>query len=324
MIAIVASALLGLYIFLPSVLFSRFTSQFVELKKDQRNQFEEIVAGITVSAIPLFLAWSFSHLFWFPGHWPYPINGPSAEKFSDYRVVLSAIYSESFFQSNQRIFWQAAEHIWHHQLRFALWNYIFLIVEIIVVNQATKRFGDWHKNSVYRFLFGDLVLRRSSQWYVLFRAFMFPRHRKPKVMLDILTTDKHLYDGEIADYFVSSSGNLSEILLKGFRRFRKAEFEDARKIARAEGTANPNSDNYWTVIPGANFLIPYDKIANINIRYVFANDTLASGAQNLLRELSLPDVKVTVRFVTSEQDKVSPSERPTDENGSRTPGTSTK
>lgn len=180
---------------------------------------------------------------------------------------------------------------------------LLLALQIFIVRQATKNFGAWRKNRAYAFLFGDPVLRRSSQWYVLFKAFMFPRQAKPKVMLDVLTTDNHLYDGELADYFVDQSGNMSELLLKGFRRFRFKEFEQAKEAAKPEGK-KVRAEDYWTNIPGANLLIPYSKIANINIRYVFTSETLEESAQTALRELRLPG---GVSVVITEPDQDGPS-----------------
>lgn len=306
MLAIIASALLGLYVLFPSFLFARLTAQFVELKKNQRSRFEEIVAGLTVAAIPFVITLFASRISWFAGHWPFPIDEAVADKYSDYRIVFSAAYSDNYFNANQKQFWAAAHHVWSHHLRFLIWNYVFLFGEIWTVRQATKNYGSWRKYWIYRKLYGDTVLRQSSQWYVLFRAFMFPYNRKPRVMLDVLTTDNHLYDGELADYFVDSSGNLSELLLKGFRRFRFAEFEEARKAA-GNDRKGVRSAEYWTTIPGANFLIPYDKVANINIRYVFSESTLTDGAQLLLRELKLPS-GVTVSFTTTQKDAAKATE----------------
>jgi hypothetical protein len=303
MLAIIASALLGLYVFFPDFLFTRLTAQFIELKKHQRSKFEDVVAGLTVAAIPFVITLTTSHFVWLIGHWPLPIIQTAAEKITEYKTVFSAAYSEPYFNAHQQQFWDAAKHVGIHQVRFLFWNYVCLVGEVLVVRLATKNFGNWRKYRIYRVLFGNTVLRRSSQWYVLFRAFMFPYDRKPKVMIDVLTTDNHLYDGELADYFMDSSGNLSEVLLKGFRRFRFAEFDKAREAAKPEGKKIKSAD-YWTTIPGANFLIPYSKIANINIRYVFTNETLAEGAQLVLRELKFGP-GVTVEITGPEQDRAS-------------------
>jgi hypothetical protein len=268
MLALIASAVLGLYVFFPDFVFTRITSQFVELKKYQRSKIEDIVAGLGAVAVPFIAALLASHVTWFFGHWPMPDSETVTGKWADYKTVLSASYSESYFNLHEHEFWTAVHHVLNNQIRFLYWNYAFLVLEAWGVRAATKYFGSLRTYKLYRALIGDTLLRRSSHWYVLFRAFMFPPNRKPKVMLDVMTTGNHLYDGELADYFVDSSGNLSEILLKDFRRFRFADYERARERARAEGK-RAKTEDYWTTIPGSNFLIPYDRIANINIRCGF-------------------------------------------------------
>src|SRR5262249_13236029 len=140
----------------------------------------------------------------------------------------------------------------------------------------------------YRWIFGNTILRRSSQWYVLFTGFMFPKNQKPRIFVDVLTKDNHLYKGEIADYFLDGSGNPSELLLKGFSRFRRSEFERVR-----EKGEKPNSNDYWTAIPGANLVVPYSNIANINIRYEFTEQALVKKARAILGELKISAGGVT-------------------------------
>jgi hypothetical protein len=52
MLALIASALLGLYIFAPYIFFHRVSSLFIRLKKFQRTETEEIVAGIQAYMAP--------------------------------------------------------------------------------------------------------------------------------------------------------------------------------------------------------------------------------------------------------------------------------
>lgn len=125
MIALIASALLGLYVFLPDFLFRRFLSQYVELKKNQRTRFEDVVAGLAVAFVPLVTTFVFTHFVSFCGHWPFPINEPLSEKLTDYKVVFSAAYSDAYFNAHQVEFWKAAKHTWTHQVRFLIWNYCF-------------------------------------------------------------------------------------------------------------------------------------------------------------------------------------------------------
>lgn len=185
-------------------------------------------------------------------------------------------------------FWTAWPSVYANQLRFLFWNYILLFGEISTVVLATEFYGIASRFWLYRFIFGRTILRRVSQWQVLLTTFIFPRNRKPRIMVDVLTKQDHLYDGEVADFFLDAEGVLTGLLLKDFRRFRFQHFEDDRR------KNNPlKKEDYWSPIPGANFVIPYENIANINIRYVFPTNVVLRDIQSLLRELDVHDLDVS-------------------------------
>lgn len=282
MIALIASALLGLYIFLPDFLFNRFAAPYVRLKKLERSKIEDIAAGVTVALIPFLFTLVLTKFSWFFGHWPWPIDEPASAKATDYRIVLSGLYSDSYFNAHYSEFWNSLSHVRVHQARFLFWNYVFLAIEIAFVVATTIFFGSLHRYWIYRITIGKSLLRRASHWHVLLTPFLFPWRQKPRVMVDVFTTDNHLYDGEVADFFVDAKGELSGLLLKQFRRFRRAHFEADR-----QRDPTVKSSAYWTSIPGANFVIPYDKVANINIRYVFATDALVQSVRTVLADLNV-------------------------------------
>src|SRR5256886_10774704 len=83
MIALIASALLGLYVFVPYIFFHRASSLFIRLKKFQRTKTEEVVAGGIVAGLPFaatFLLLSFG---WICGSFvPSPLaRSPPPKKF---------------------------------------------------------------------------------------------------------------------------------------------------------------------------------------------------------------------------------------------------
>jgi hypothetical protein len=51
MIALIASALLGLYVFVPYIVFHRAFSLFVRLRKAQRTKADEIVSGVILAGV---------------------------------------------------------------------------------------------------------------------------------------------------------------------------------------------------------------------------------------------------------------------------------
>jgi len=103
-----------------------------------------------------------------------------------------------------------------------------------------------------------------------------------------MTTDDHLYAGKVEDYFLKADGELSGLLLKDFRRFRHGELEEDRKAG-----LGPDPKKYRRDIPGANFYLPADKIATLNIRYETLQTELIQDVERLLKSINLPE-SVTV------------------------------
>src|SRR5256885_9614348 len=103
MIALIASALLGLYVFVPYIFFHRISSLFIRLKKFQRTKTEEIVAGIIVAGLPFVAT-----LFLFSAGWiggccvPYSLPDAPRQNVSDYRIVFDAAYTDRYFRSEER------------------------------------------------------------------------------------------------------------------------------------------------------------------------------------------------------------------------------
>jgi len=73
-IALIASALLGLYVFVPYILFHRLCSLFLRLKKFQRTKTDEIVFGVVVAGLP-FLLTLFFVLAWVDQHQSCAVSG---------------------------------------------------------------------------------------------------------------------------------------------------------------------------------------------------------------------------------------------------------
>src|SRR5438270_265002 len=171
MIALIASVLLGLYVFLPDFLFSKLASPFAELKRYQRTKLEEITAGIVVAAIPFFTTWGLSHHEWFFGHWPFPIFENESDKILEYKRLYLAAYRDEYFVSHESQIWQALDHVRWHQLRFLFWNYSFLLFEILITIWLSTNYGRFKNNWLYRHLIASWLLKRVSEWEILFTNF---------------------------------------------------------------------------------------------------------------------------------------------------------
>src|ERR1035437_8216137 len=123
MIAIVASALLGLYICLPEFLFKKWVFYFRVVTKTQRGRFEEVFSGIEVSLLPFLFSFFASRFSWFVGHWPFPLKDGISDKYLDYRTTVTALCSDQYFREHLDAAWLAIGHVRLDQYRFLFWMY---------------------------------------------------------------------------------------------------------------------------------------------------------------------------------------------------------
>ena len=310
MIAIVASILLGLYIFLPEFLFKKLAINFRVVTKTQRARFEEIISGIEVSLLPFLCAFLTSKFSWFVGHWPFPLEQSVADKYSDYRVAVTALCSDQFFREHLSAVWLAVDHVRLDQFRFLFWMYIALAIEIVCVVLLTYFFGSLRKYALYRGTFGRFVLGRASNWDVLLTGFAFPRSSRPRVEVDAMTNDGHLYAGTVADFSLKADGELSGLLLTDCKRYRFQHLEDDRKAG-----LKPNPKDYWTAIPGAKLYLFAERITNLNIRYETPELELLKDVKKLLESMN-PDESITVSMEANEKSASCQTEQKVDENPS--------
>src|SRR5690349_3625547 len=263
MIALVASALLGLYIFLPVFFFDKLAASFVRLKKSQRTKTEEVVTGVLIAGCPFAATWILSRFSWYIGHWPLLLTDPlPARKVADYQTVFASLYSDQFFSSHVEQFWDSFWRVLCHQGRFLFWNYSFLLLEIGIVLLSTHQFGRLNRKGWFKWTAGKLLLRRVSEWHALLTPFVFHPNERRVVEVDLMTVDRHLYRGEVSDFFLDRDGQLTGLLLKQAKRYQYAKLE----ADRAAGKSLPLED-YWKNIPGANLFVPYDKTVTLNLRY---------------------------------------------------------
>jgi hypothetical protein len=278
MLALIASALLGLYVFLPVALFDKFAAPFVRLKKNQRTRTEEVVAGILVAAIPFFGTWILSSYSWHAGHWPFSLSNTDAvKKAEDYRNAFSGLYSEHYFDQYPSQFWESLRRVLCHQFRFLSWNYAFLSVEILIVLVITSYYGRLNRNLLFRNTVGQLLRRKVSEWTPLLTTFLFDPRENRRVEVDLMAADGHLYRGTVEDHFLDKEGGLRGLLLKEAKRYQYSRLEDDRRNNRVKDLRE-----YWKTIPGANLYVPYDKTVTLNLRYELPDEDLLERLRRAL------------------------------------------
>ena len=287
MIALIASALLGLYVFIPYIAFHRLSSLFIRLKKFQRTKTEEIVAGITVAGLPFIVTSILFSVGLIGGCCvPFPLADSHAQKVADYHIVFDAAYSDQYFAGHEQAAWDALSRVYRRQGDFLAWNYFFLLLETAGFIVLVRYYWYFKRNSFYRWFASHVLLPAVSEWHILLTDFNFPPHEKRRVKGDVMSKDDILYRGDIAEYFLDASGELSGLLLKNPERFQYEKLKEERK----QGTAKDIAE-YWTVIPGGgNFYLPSSNIASINIRYALPPGELERAVLDAIKRLNIKGV----------------------------------
>jgi hypothetical protein len=283
MIALVASALLGLYIFAPYIIFHRICSFFIRLKKFERSKTDEVVVGIVVAGLPFALTLLLSWSGLIGGSLvPFPIDDTHLQKVVDYRTVFTAAYSEHYFTEHQPESWEALKRVCKRQADFLAWNYAFLLGETSLFIALVSQFGKWKTFKPYAWLASRVLLPTVSEWHVLLTDFNFPPEQERSVEVDVMSKDDILYRGEVLEYFLSANGQLSGLLLHGTERFQYEKLKEDRKSKQPKR----NIQEYWRPIAGAgNFYIPAENVASLNIRYPSAKVTREQFIKDLVQRL---------------------------------------
>jgi hypothetical protein len=282
MIALIASAGLVFYLLVPGILFKGLFSLFIPLDKFHRTRSEELTFGAFASLLPLaltFLAvlsagWFGNHPFFFP-------DSPSLRT-SDYQTAFSSVYSEPFFSQHQQEFWGAASRIAYRQARILVWLYFFTASEALLFGWLGKNFGRFHKFKPYEFAANKFLLPNISPWYFLLTPFMWPPKPERKVMADLLTSDDHLYRGQVVGHEVDTEGNLRGVLISGSLRFDRHTY-----LKDKDSDASVSPDDYWKKIPGKNLFIFADKLATLNLSYQPPASTIPEILQQILSKLKI-------------------------------------
>ncbi len=131
-----------------------------------------------------------------------------------------------------------------------------------------------------------VLLPAVSEWHILLTDFTFPRRERRSVKADVMSKDDILYRGDIAEYFLDSSGDLSGLLIKTPERYQYETLKEDRK-----NNVQKDTEEYWKTIPGGgNFYLPNSNIASINIRYELTEGDFQRVVLEALRRLKIKGV----------------------------------
>jgi hypothetical protein len=317
MIALVTTLLLVLYILVPGVLF-RFATSFssVKLKSFERTRTQEATFAVSVALLPFLLTWI--GVWYAPviRHYPFAISeGNSQNRGEDYRRVGELLLTSDLNKLTgctpgadpcpaTRHYWTSLDLVLRRQARFLSWFFLFTFAEGIIFGFLASKYGDWQRTSensrnplvfIYDGFTRKFILPNISEWHVLLTGFNWPTG--VLVVADVLQNDDHLYRGRVEDYFVDSDGRFSGLLLRNVDRFDRYAYRRAQDLAD-ENRQIIASENYWKSIPSKNFYIAQSAIANLNIRFVPAED---KALENLTRQiLSIEAIKGSIAVKDAE------------------------
>lgn len=315
MIALFTTYLILAYVLIPGVLFRVFAGYLVKLRLFQLSKTQEVTLGVLVSLAPLVFANLFVWKIPVARTYPFPYTyGSVAEYKRAYKIGLGLVVSEDPEKllnptgEPNSPYEQAFSAIWHRQLRFLSWYYIFSVTEAVIFGLLARNYGDWvGKSTLYDWLARKVLLPNISEWQLLLTDFTFPKEPKREVQADVLC-DGILYRGRVGDYFLDSTGGLSGLLMKDAERFRRKDYET--ECEKAGGSYSVDREKFWREIPGSNFYIPAEKISNLNVRFPLLDPNLDKDLMTYLDELFKNLDLPSGTTATFEDSKVSASQEP--------------
>jgi hypothetical protein len=311
MTALLISYLLLTYVVVPGILYRRIFGWWVPLRRFQWSRTEEITSSVLTTLFPFLVALLIvRHTHWF-GEYPLSFSDSVALKWTDYKDVFSASYSEKYFTENRQQLLLAVERVGRRQVHFVIWYYLAVFIEALIIGSFTCYYGNirawkpfgWNLKNAKRF-YEKFFLPSISEWHAMFTPFTFATYPKRIVQVDVLTSDGMLYQGEVDDFHVNSEGRLMGILMKNARRYLRAEFLEDRKANK-----DRPRESYWRAIPGESFYLIADKISNLNLSYL-PQEPLAELAQGSLKKLKITaSVKIQPAEVISQNvDELKPAD----------------
>jgi hypothetical protein len=289
MLALVASTVLIAYLLAPGLLFKFIFSLFIPLEKFRRTRSEEFTFGAVTTLLPLTLTLlSVLNGGWIGNH-PFSFPDSPAQKQADYRMVASSLHSDAYFLQHQTEFWDASSRVTQRQGRILVWLYVSTIVEAFLFGWLGKRYARFRRFKPYAFLAEKLLIPNISSWYVLLTTFSWPEQPERKVIADLLTSDDHLYRGQIVGYEVDAEGNLRGIMLNDALRFDRHSY-----LKGKDAKNSVNKDHYWKKIPGRNLFVFADKLSTMNLSSFPPTSSIPGILEGVLKKLKI-DAQVKVQ-----------------------------
>jgi hypothetical protein len=233
---------------------------------------------------------------------------PSSKIVDDCKDVFAASYSEAAFNRAPAKFWGSMSRVLLGQAKFLFELYYPLVLlEASLFVLLVRQYGNWRaKSRPYEWFVQQMLLRGVNEWYLLLTVANFPSRPARKVAADVLTSEDHLYEGDVAAYFTDSEGGLSGLSLVNPRRFDRPGYLRAKEREITTG-ATTEAKTFWKEIPGQALYIPREKILSINLRYPVEP---IEDAENATRELRDSGIRLKVEIDVDQPGSESQSKEP--------------
>jgi hypothetical protein len=297
MIALIVSYFLIAYLLVPRAIF-RGAGIFLPLRV-QRTRTEEVTFALKISLIPLTIGIGAA----------LTLHGwPSINIVDDCKEVFAASYSEAAFNRAPEKFWGSMWSVMLGQAEFLFERYYPLVLfEAILFVGLVRQYGNWRaKSRRYEWFVQKILLRGVNEWYLLLTVANFPSHPVRKVVADVLTSEDHLYEGDVADYFTDNDGGLSGLSLINSRRFDRPGYLRAKE-REITTDATTEAKTFWKDLPGQALYIPREKILSINLRYLVEP---IEDAENATKELRNSGIELKVEIDVDQLDSESQTKEP--------------
>ncbi len=305
MLALLASALFLAYFVVPVVLFRLVFGLFLPLKAlDQTRTQDQLAHYVIVCAGPfiltLLLVSDASSRFG-----PTSFSDSWQQREADYSAIVLACFSDEF-RGEPATLWGAARRTYERQERNLLWYLLLVAIEATVLGAITSRWGriragGWLKRrKKLRRALESVLLGNVSEWHILLTNSLFPGQT---MHIDLLTTDDHLYQGDVLSYTKDEQGKLTGIYLSNAQRFSRSRLLADRQAGKMLATAS-----YWVTIPGERLYVLADRLSSLNVRPRIPPDQATAAVHGLAQGIGR---QIGAKVDVSEQpaDRPSPPDR---------------
>lgn len=264
MLTLYITGLIVAIFLIPGIVFRGFFSLFLPLRRFQRTRTEEIAFAVKVCAVPFAIVMT---LAWFTDlahRFPIRTGIDSASLASAAYVVVRAAVDDTFVRGDSGFaaYLHASTIVLTFAANLLLLYYLLLALEACLLGWFGRQFGDPLYRERFRWIVEKVLLPGISEWYVLLTTFTSRKDAPRVVVADVLTTDDHLYHGQVENYYLDKDGNLSGVLLSNAFRFDRQGY--VRSLQKGPVA---NRQPFWKRIPGKNVYVFADRITNLNLNH---------------------------------------------------------